>query len=139
MAREKLESNFEDTPTISPGDLRKDEEVNGKFIGLKQVKVKNRDATLLRLEDVNGVAFNMWSNASIGQQLDSLQEGEVYIFVALGKQRNENTGRDFNGIDIYHGTPDELTFDVEAALGEPEPEPEPKPAPKRRAMAGARA
>jgi hypothetical protein len=124
VAREKLESNFDNTPTISPGDMQKGDEVSGKFIGLKQVKVKNRDATILRLEDKNGVAFNMWSNASIGTQLDSLQENEVYIFVALGKQRNENTGRDFNAFDVYHGTPDELTFDIESAL-EPEPEPVP--------------
>lgn len=134
MAREKLESNFDDTPTISPGDLRKDEEVNGKFIGLKTVNIKGRTepSTILRLEDKNGVAFNMWSNASISQKIDDFNEGEVYIFVALGKQRNEKTGRDFNAFDVYHGTADELTFDVEAAIGEPEPEPVPVAASRRR-------
>ena len=122
MSREKL--SFSSTPTVNPGDMQKDEEVSGKFLGLKVVKIPGREdpSTLIRLTDVNGVEFGLWANKSIEQRVMDLQEGEVYIFVALGEMKNQKTGRKFKGFDVYHGTSDELTFDL-AEAQEPEPKP----------------
>ena len=136
MARgEKL--GFTQTPTIRPSDLKEGEEVNGQFLGLKIVPSKKYDKpmTLIRLEDVNGVEFALRANSALLNYVDALQEGQIYVFVALGSQRNEKTGRYFDAFDVFPGDAEELTFDVTAA---PEEAEEPRPAPKRRALAAAK-
>lgn len=128
MARgEKL--GFTQTPTIRASDLQAGEEINGQFIGLKVIPSKkyDRPMTLIRLEDVNGKEYALRANSALLNYVDTLQEGQIYVFVALGKQNNPKTGRNFDGFDVYPGDQSELTFDIEAAL-----EADPEPAPKKR-------
>lgn len=137
MARgEKL--GFTQTPTIKATDLEAGDEINGQFIGIKQVATKkyDRPMLLIRLEDKNGKEFALRANSAIEQQVDQLQEGQIYVFVALGEQKNPKTGRDFHAFEIYPGDADELTFDIDEAIVEEELAP--KPEPKKRVLAGAR-
>lgn len=85
-----------------------DYKVDNEFVGIyisREENVGPNNSNLYNFEKKNGEMIAVWGSSVLDVRFKNLKFGEEVKIEYLGKQKSEQTGREYHAFEVYHRMP----------------------------------